>query len=198
MKTAAIILNGVSLDREIEGHLIICADAGYNLLKGKKPDVIVGDFDSLSSVPSGLKVIRHNIEKNQTDGEICVEYAVNQGCDSINIYGALGGRMDHVLGNLGLLKLCYLLNVPAAARERGLDIYYFEKDFSLDVKKGETISIVPFAGDALIKQSKGLYYPLNDLLLKPHRTRGISNIAVDGSVKLEIAYGGVFVFHYFS
>ena len=45
MKTAAIILNGVSLDREIEGHLIICADAGYNLLKGKKPDVIVGDFD---------------------------------------------------------------------------------------------------------------------------------------------------------
>ena len=62
--------------------------------------------------------------------EICVEYTVNQGCDSINIYGALGGRMDHVLGNLGLLKLCYLLNVPAAAREGGLIYIILKRIFA--------------------------------------------------------------------
>ena len=53
--TTAIILNGKCLDFEVKDDYIICADGGYRLL-GKKPDCVIGDFDSLAEIPKDVKV----------------------------------------------------------------------------------------------------------------------------------------------
>lgn len=196
--TAAIILNGTNLDIEVEGDYIICADGGYKLLRGEKPDIIIGDFDSLDNIPEGIEIIKHNAEKNQTDGEICIEYAAEKGYKEINIYAALGGRIDHVLGNMALLKLASTLTAKAIIREKGLNIYYAEKEFSLETKLNEIVSVVPFGGEITIKESKGLFYPLQNLNIKPHQTRGISNITTDTYVHLDIAFGSILVFHYYN
>lgn len=192
-----IILNGTNLDIDVNDDYIICADGGYRLLESRKPNIIIGDFDSLVDIPEDIEVIKHNAEKNQTDGEICIEYAAEKGFEEINIYSALGGRIDHVLGNLALLKLAHTLNKKAVIKEKGLNIYYAEKEFSLACNKNQIFSVVPFGGECTIKKSKGLYYPLQNLNIKGHQTRGISNITIDNEICLEIAKGGILVFHYF-
>ncbi|MBZ5959812.1 thiamine diphosphokinase [Leuconostoc gasicomitatum] len=71
----------------------------------------VGDFDSLTPdelhiLESHLKtneIIHVKAEKDETDTELALLYAQAQNPDSINIFGATGGRLDHLLSNLWLL-----------------------------------------------------------------------------------------------
>ena len=52
-----------------EGDLVIAADGGYDTLYnfGMKPDLLVGDLDSIDAVPRGVEIIRHPIKKDETD-----------------------------------------------------------------------------------------------------------------------------------
>ncbi len=192
---AAIILNGEGAQLDPKEDFVICADGGCRHLLDRLPDCIIGDMDSLKNIPEGAKVIRHNPEKNQTDGEISVEYAIEKGYKEITLYCALGGRLDHTLGNFALLKLAHEKGAQAKIADDKVNIYYAEDSFSLKVKKDDIISVLPFGGDALVENSEGLYYPLHNLLLKTFDTRGVSNIAAKDEFSLKIAKGGVLVFH---
>ncbi|MDD4316818.1 MAG: thiamine diphosphokinase [Clostridia bacterium] len=192
---AAIVLNGESRLLELTEKYIVCADGGYRHLSGSVPDCIIGDMDSIGDVPGGIKTVRHNPEKNKTDGEISVEYVVEQGYKEINIYAALGGRPDHVMGNLALLKLAHNLGAKAVIRDSSATVYYAEGFFRLETNENDIISVIPFGGEALIEKAEGLYYPLEMLELTPHDARGISNIAKRKDITLKIAGGGVLVFH---
>lgn len=93
--------------------LWIGADRGaWRLYKHDVPMIMaVGDFDSLTVdeleiLKSHLKTneITHvKAEKDETDTELALLYAQNQNPDQINIFGATGGRLDHLLSNLWLL-----------------------------------------------------------------------------------------------
>ena len=89
---------------ENDDAFIIACDKGYEQLVsfGFEPDLVIGDFDSLGYVPEGVKVKKHPCEKDQTDTELAVEYALSEGCDHFTIYGALGGRIDHSIANINL------------------------------------------------------------------------------------------------
>lgn len=52
-----------------EGDTVIAADAGLRYLRaaGINPDSVIGDFDSLGSVPEGGKVTELPAEKDVTD-----------------------------------------------------------------------------------------------------------------------------------
>lgn len=192
----AILLNAPTLNIEIAESNIICADGGYNLLQNQPPIAIVGDLDSIAHIPNGIKIIKHPAEKNFTDGELAVRYAIDKGFSEIVFYGATGGRLDHILGNLALLKLAHDLGVSATLKDSGLTVYFCSADFSLKTEKGDIISILPYGGNATILQSHGLYYPLANLQLKPNDTRGISNILTGDNMKIKIKNGEVLVFHY--
>lgn len=93
--------------------LWIGADRGaWRLYQHNIPMVMaVGDFDSLSSdelhvLESHLKaneIIHAKAEKDETDTELALLYAQAKNPDEINIFGATGGRLDHLLSNLWLL-----------------------------------------------------------------------------------------------
>lgn len=88
--------------------LIICADKGLDhaLAAGITPDIAVGDFDSAECAPpSGIKVIRAEPEKDDTDTILACETAIEEGCDEIRLYCALGGRTDHTIANIQTLEL---------------------------------------------------------------------------------------------
>mgnify|MGYP001809884216 FL=1 len=102
---------------------VIAADSGANWLREQAlvPDVLIGDFDSIASgVLAALKDngrtrwVRHRVDKDQTDMELCVEEALRMitaaQTDSVKphtacvrIFGGIGSRMDHSLANLMLL-----------------------------------------------------------------------------------------------
>lgn len=84
---------------------VIAADKGLVHLEaqGIRPDLIVGDFDSLGRVPAGDNILRHPVEKDDTDTMLAVKTALDRGMGTIVFYGCLGGRLDHTYANLQTL-----------------------------------------------------------------------------------------------
>ena len=85
--------------------VILCADSGLRHAKalGISPDWVLGDFDSSSEQPEGESVLRYPPEKDDTDTQSTLNLAIRRGAKNILILGATGGRLDHFIGNMGLL-----------------------------------------------------------------------------------------------
>ena len=74
------------------------------------PNLALGDFDSVTS--EELKMIQEKLpevslfpaEKDETDLELAIDWAIRQKPSNIYIFGATGGRMDHFLANIQLLQ----------------------------------------------------------------------------------------------
>ncbi|OCS87627.1 thiamine diphosphokinase [Caryophanon tenue] len=96
----------------------IGADRGafYLLQAGLKPTAILGDFDSLNDeewayVSSQVSEIhRYAAEKDDTDTDLALLYAVEQGFSEIWITGITGGRLDHseaAMRSVGRIQLAH-------------------------------------------------------------------------------------------
>lgn len=87
--------------------LVICADAGYKYLDSLHidADIIIGDFDSADApVKVSAECIKIPCEKDMTDTEAAFDIAVRKNPQEILIVGGLGGRFDHTLGNISLMR----------------------------------------------------------------------------------------------
>lgn len=198
--TAAIICNGNIADYEfyarlIEGcSLVICADGGAYHAKrmGIRPHVILGDFDSCSrefaeSFP-GVKIVEYPREKNETDTELAVQYALSSGEKHIMLLGATGTRLDHTIANLGLLM------VIAQRGGTGEIINEHNRAFLITDKavvkgKGSQVSLLPYCGDVKGVTLKGFKYPLTDFTLEMGSSRGISNVLMEETGEISISEG---------
>jgi thiamine pyrophosphokinase len=105
---AVILANGdfpshpIAINYLENNKIIICTDGAADKLLGigKKPDFIIGDFDS-------TKIKRVNrsgnwIEKpdqNKTDLEKAFDWCIKNNFKKIILLGAGGGREDHLFGN---------------------------------------------------------------------------------------------------
>ena len=197
MKIAIVLNCGKQITRKIKADKIVCCDGGFSVCP-VSPDVILGDFDSLE-MPSyiDIPIVKHDTHKDASDGELAVYYAKEQmNADEIVFYGVTGGRQDHVLCNLAIMRLASSLGMKVKAEEDGLDIYYVEGEFDMPTQKGETISILPYGEKALVTDSKNLEYPLDELILTSCDSRGLSNVSLGGKMHINVKRGGVFVFRY--
>ena len=110
MKTCALVC-GASFARAdfCERHergefdFVVAVDSGYTHLQAAcvRPDVCLGDFDSLGFVPEGSQV--HPAIKDKSDLELALCYALEQGFSDVVVYGCLGERIDHTISALQLL-----------------------------------------------------------------------------------------------
>lgn len=174
-----ILLNGEPYEGIIpaENAYILCCDGAYRWAKGRvRIDETLGDFDSLDEIPVPPPLKVYPSEKDLTDGEIALWRALELKAESIRIYGGGGRREDHFLGNLHLLYKACKAGVPASMITNNAEIAVCEGAAGFACRKGQTVSIIPFGGDAHILSSEGLKYPLEDLWLKYGSTRGISNV----------------------
>ena len=79
---------------------IICADGGtrHALTLGIKPNLIVGDLDSADQSliekfrEDGVNITAYPRDKNETDLELAMEWAIKLDSRKILIVAALGGR----------------------------------------------------------------------------------------------------------
>ncbi len=185
--------------------LLIAADGGgrHFLSLDLVPAVIIGDCDSLSTAAlealteAGAELIRHPTAKDQTDLELALDYALDQGCREILVYGALGTRWDQSLANLLLIAVERLSGIPvrlidgpqsAQVIRRGETLY-------LAGEPGDTISLIPLAGDAGGILTTGLQYPLAGETLPFGTTRGVSNLLQDHSAQITLSQGLLICIH---
>ncbi|HPG92688.1 MAG TPA: thiamine diphosphokinase [Clostridia bacterium] len=191
----AILLNSDEIGQVAEKD-VICADGGYRYAEGKNVIAVVGDFDSLKRKPDEVNVIEYPSEKNMTDGELAIRYAAENDIKDIVIYGATGGRLDHILGNISLLKLAHKLGLKAEISSPKFKIYYTDSKKSFSTEIDRTVSIFAYGGEAVVEYAKGLYYPLDNLLLQSFCTRGISNKTISDKVEIKVKSGEIIIFHF--
>lgn len=114
MSQALVIANGVlpsvALLRElaVDADLIVGADGGADgaLAAGLRVDAIVGDLDSASDAAKsgpGVEVVQ-DADVDHTDLEKAVAFCIARGATRVGIAGAGGGRADHALANLSVLR----------------------------------------------------------------------------------------------
>ena len=85
---------------------IIAADGGWLACRktGITPDLLLGDFDSLSTQPDFPNILRVPVEKDDTDTMLAVKTGLERGETEFHIYGGMGGRRtDHTIANFQAL-----------------------------------------------------------------------------------------------
>ena len=155
---------------------IICADGGYNHAKnmGIVPQLLVGDFDSICDMPKGIKTLKFPVRKDETDSELALSLAEEQGADEILLLGFTGDRADHMLNNILMLTRYRQAKILDDKNE----IFAFLGEVSIKNRKGKTLSIIPINGDITGITTEGLDYPLSNETLYFGKSRGVSNVIV--------------------
>ena len=177
----AVILSGGDIyDYEAVGiakdDFIICADAGARHLEklNAAPDVIMGDFDTFKGVLRATEEIKFPPEKDETDTRLAVDYAIEKGYDEICVLGALGGRADHSLANIFLLKYMLGKNIKGELFDGKNRVFLADKDFTVS-NRGAYVSLFPLFSDIEGLTIKGMKYPLENFYLPQGSSLCISN-----------------------
>lgn len=210
MKKDFLIITGGTIDygfakNYIEAHSfeqVITADRGMEFCKEAKilPDLILGDFDSANSsafeyfqrcCPERME--RFPSEKDETDTELAILRAMERGADSVTIIGGTGTRLDHVLGNIQLLKMawemgikCYLVDphnriqlIGVRPQGRGSDPRIGGQTPILTLQKsrqfGKYVSLIPFSQNVEGLTLNGFAYDVENFTLESGKARGVSN-----------------------
>ena len=82
------------------GDFTIAADGGWLACRKTEviPDLLLGDFDSLSTQPDFPNILRVPVEKDDTDTMLAVKTGLERGETEFHIYGGMGGRRtDHTI-----------------------------------------------------------------------------------------------------
>jgi len=178
------------------GDYLVAVDGGYDILSSFSilPDLVIGDFDSVSFKPEGKNVIEYPKEKDETDMMIAAKLCLEKGFKIFKIYGGLGGRLSHTLSNIILLT--YILNHQAEG------ILYSDKEIVQILRNG-TISFSSqekgyVSVFSLVKEAKNvtltnLKYPLVNYNLKENDSIGTSNEFIGKEAKIEVKKGTLLI-----
>lgn len=165
-----------------EDDFDICCDCGLRHLSGLgvSPDLIVGDFDSHEDPLLDVETITLPREKDDTDTVFAVKEALRRGFQDFLLVGAVGGRLDHTLGNVSLLLMLDAQGKSAAV----LDDYSEMRIVSDEPVEIEDrfayFSLLNISGTARGIEIKNAKYPLTNAEITCEYQYGISNEVLPG------------------
>ncbi|MGP1587927.1 MAG: thiamine diphosphokinase [Treponemataceae bacterium] len=171
-----------------ECNTVIACDGGFDAatLMGIKPDILIGDMDSIQSeeakISSDVKIIKLPKEKDDTDTMFAIKYAIEKGAKKIVLSCCFGLRLDHTFANLQ--SLLY-------AAKSGCQVLAFGKNTVLHVLCGTNSGCknfieLPYREDAYFSvfsageictgvNIKGAKYNIDNVQLTSFFPIGISN-----------------------
>lgn len=182
----------------------IAADGGLRHLKrlALTPYALIGDLDSVTAEEvteaqrQGTRIVRHPPAKDDTDLDLAVKFALDEGFTCIRLAGMLGGRVDHLLGNLFLLAQPALEGLDVRIEEGSQEIFLIRGQGFIDGRAGERVSLLALHGAADGVTTFGLEYPLSGEMLLPYRARGISNVMTAARAAVRVEQGQILCIHY--
>ncbi len=203
----AVIFSGGRIEKEFvleymynqKYDYIIAVDKGLEFCYecGLTPNIILGDFDSVENVvldkylQLGVEVRKFNPMKDLTDTQIGIEYALEKGAKAIDLFGATGNRLDHVLGNINALCVTLEKQVRARIIDENNRIQLINKNEKIikTQQYGKYVSFIPLGNVAKGVTLKGFKYPLKKYDMTIGNSLGISNEIVDEVAEIEIQDG---------
>lgn len=180
---------------------LIAADGGGTALftHGYTPHLLIGDLDSIAAEAlaayqaQGVAIERHRPDKDETDLELALLAAVNLGASRIDIIGALGGRWDQSLANVSLLGMAELRERQVRLIDHPQQIWLVRDESAIPGAIGDTVSLLPFGGDAHGITTEGLAYPLHNGTLYYDRARGVSNVISATPAQVQVRDGALLI-----
>jgi thiamine pyrophosphokinase len=180
---------------------VIGVDRGAFVLlrKGIIPDIAIGDFDSVSK--KELKEIRTSVanvkqyspDKDQTDLELAVSYALAFHPEEITMFGVTGGRLDQALAALHLLRIIHEHKCRAVLRDEHNFMVFVSGKYQIQKQKHFSyLSILPFT-DEITVSICGCKYPLKNHVMKRGVTLGVSNVIVSDHAEITVHKGVAYV-----
>lgn len=193
-----IFADGIT-ERPTEDDLILAADSGYHNARalGVKPHAVLGDFDSMneSDLPHSVERIRVPAEKDETDTQLAINYALEQGAREIIFIGGLDGRIDHALSNLLLLQALDEKFIHAVITDGNNRVRFLRNNSTLLPRSDfRYFSLLP--ADAKIKgvSIDGAKYPLKKATLtRNNPSFSVSNEIVGNCALIDVRRGGVWI-----
>lgn len=184
-----------------EDTFLIAADSGANCLYDYniEPDLLVGDFDSIDKAAfdyfKNCKCIIdvYPSEKDFTDTEIAVKKALSMKPNEIVFLGCTGSRIDHLLGNIGMLKICMQNGVNACIKDQNNNIRLIDASTSLKGAVGQIFSLQSYGDEIIGLTIEGAKYPLKNYNLKIGQSISISNEFVVPLVVLNFKSGTLMI-----
>ncbi len=182
---------------------IIGVDGGVRHLRklGLNPDLVIGDLDSVSGddmkwiLENAIEVKQFPSEKDQTDFELSLEHAISLGSKKVQIFGALGGRMDHTLANISLLSNPRYADIEIRLVTRDETLFFIHKRTEIKGNIGDIVSLLPWGDPVTGVITIGLKYPLRGETLFPYQSRGMSNVLETDIVNISIKKGILLCVH---
>ncbi len=182
---------------------LIAADGGtrHALALGLTPHVVIGDLDSLPEGErqrlerAGARLIRHPADKDETDLELALAYALQEGFRTIRIIAALGGRLDQTLANLALLTDPALAGVDVRLDDGVEEAFFVRDQATVRGRAGEVVSLLPWGAPAEGVVTEGLRWALHGEALIPHKSRGVSNEMLGAEAAIRLRAGLLLCVH---
>lgn len=195
---SAPVQGGAALKEYAGSAFVICADGGVDtaLRYGIKPDLIIGDFDSLQGpLPQGVEVVRLKPEKDETDIHAAIREGIRRGCTDFALLGATGGRLDHSFANFCLLQYLVSQGCRAVLADESSRIFLMPGGrLNLTKMIGSIVSVFPFGGAMCTVSYEGMKYPLSEHPLYSDNPLGVSNEIVSDAAQIVVHTGNALVF----
>jgi thiamine pyrophosphokinase len=162
------------------------------------PHVVIGDMDSIGETPPPESCIIYPQEKDDTDMMLAVKYGLDKGYKDFQIYGGLGGRLDHTLANIQLLT--YLSTNKSTIGAHGT-LWGFDykvtaitdEEIQISGQSSKKISIFSFDDTSHGVSLKNLKYELIDAELKSAYPIGVSNEFTEKPAYISVRKGTLII-----
>ena len=181
---------------------LLAADGGANHLArlGLRPAAVIGDLDSISPETRawlGEAPLIERPDQDRTDLDKALEYAFDDlGVERLTVLAAVGGRLDHDLGNLGLLARL-AMGEKLIFEDAGHRILAVAGEAELVAQPGETWSFWTYDPSVRVTVD-GVRWPIEDATVDAGGGPSISNEAVGDLVRVHATGGAVVVMRHFA
>jgi thiamine pyrophosphokinase len=191
MKTIALVAGGPKenlpqlLDYDHKDVIWVGIDRGVLYIQelGLPLAYAFGDFDSISKDEKNEltkyfpNLSIYSAEKDKTDTELALEWALQQKTETIQIFGATGGRIDHMMGNIHLLlkTTTVLSNIEIIDIQNHITLFTPGTYTIKKHKDWKYISFIPISHEVKGITLEGFKYPLINCHISIGSTLCISN-----------------------
>ena len=186
-------------ERPEKDDLVLAADAGYFNARamGVTPHAVLGDFDSMdeSGLPHSVERIRVPAEKDETDTQLALSYALEKGATEIVFIGGLDGRIDHALSNLWLLEALEAKFIHALITDGNNRVRFLRNNSTLLPRSQfRYFSLIPVDEKVKGVTIEGGKYPLRKATLtRKNPSFGVSNEITGNCALIDVRRGGVWI-----